>query len=91
MGSVSIRVEAELDRIRALNPAFRAFATVDEAGARRRAQELDAAETDGRWLGLLHGMTLAVKDNIDTASIRTACGSLLFADRIPNAECELHH
>ena len=89
MGSVSVRVEAELDRIRALNPAFRAFATVDEAGARRRAQEVDAAETDGRWLGLLHGMTLAVKDNIDTASIRTACGSLLFADRIPNADARV--
>ena len=86
MGFVSDRVEAELDRIRALNPAFRAFATVDEAGARRRAQEVDGAETDGRWLGLLHGMTIAVKDNIDTAGIRTACGSLLFADQIPNAD-----
>ena len=30
------RVEAKLDRIRVLNPTFRAFATVDEAGARRR-------------------------------------------------------
>jgi aspartyl-tRNA(Asn)/glutamyl-tRNA(Gln) amidotransferase subunit A len=80
------RVEAQLDRIASLNPSFRAFTTIDEAGARRRAQEVDAAETDGRWLGLLHGMTIAVKDNIDTAGIRTACGSLLFADRIPNAD-----
>jgi len=36
---------------------------------RRRAQEVDTAETDGGWLGLLHGMTVAVKDSIDTASI----------------------
>ena len=86
MGFVSDRVEVELERIRGLNPAFRAFATVDEAGARRRAQEVDAAEADGRWLGLLQGMSIAVKDNIDTAGIRTACGSLLFADRIPNAD-----
>ena len=86
MGFVSDRVEGELDRIRALNPGFRAFAMVDEAGARRRAQEVDAAEADGRWLGLLHGMTIAVKDNIDTAGIRTACGSLLFSDRIPNTD-----
>lgn len=80
------RVEAELDRIRALNPVYRGFVTVDEAGARRRAQELDSADADGRWLGLLHGMTIAVKDNIDTAGLRTACGSLLFADRVPNAD-----
>ena len=86
MGSVSDRVEAKLDRVRVLNPTFRAFATVDEAGARRRAREVDTAETDGRWLGLLHGVTLAVKDNIDTAGIRTARGSRLFADRIPTAD-----
>ena len=89
MGFVSERVEAKLDRIRALNPTFRAFATVDEAGARRRAREVDDAEADGRWLGLLHGMTIAVKDNIDTAGIRTACGSRLFADRIPNTDAEV--
>lgn len=86
MALVRDRVEAELDRIRALNPVFRGFVTVDEAGARRRAQELDSADADGRWLGLLHGMTIAVKDNIDTAGLRTACGSLLFADRVPNAD-----
>jgi aspartyl-tRNA(Asn)/glutamyl-tRNA(Gln) amidotransferase subunit A len=84
--AATVRIEAQLDRIAALNPSFRAFTTIDEAGARRRAREVDAAEADGRWLGLLHGMTIAVKDNIDTAGIRTACGSLLFAERIPNAD-----
>src|SRR6516225_6301645 len=89
MTSVRDRIEAQLDRVRDLNPSFRAFTTVDEAGARGRAQEIDAAEAKGRWLGLLHGMTIAVKDNIDTAGIRTACGSLLFADRIPNADARV--
>ena len=84
--AATARIEAQLDRIAALNPSFRAFTTIDEARGRRRAREVDAAEADGRWLGLLHGMTIAVKDNIDTAGIRTACGSLLFADRIPNAD-----
>ena len=86
MGSVSERVEAKLDRIRDLNPAFRAFVTVDEAGARQRGREVDVAEKDDRWLGLLHGLTIAVKDNIDTAGLRTSCGSSLFADRIPNVD-----
>ena len=31
-------------------------------------------------------MTLAVKDNIDTAGIRTACGSRLFANHVPNSD-----
>ena len=32
-----------LRRIEALNPSFRAFTTVDAAGARARASEVDAA------------------------------------------------
>jgi aspartyl-tRNA(Asn)/glutamyl-tRNA(Gln) amidotransferase subunit A len=79
-------VEARLSRIEALNPTFRAYTTVDAPGARARAKEVDAAHRDGRWLGVLDGMTVAVKDNIDTAGIRTASGSLLFADRVPNAD-----
>jgi hypothetical protein len=36
-------VDAGLARIAALNPRFRAFATVDAEGARTRAAEVDAA------------------------------------------------
>ena len=79
-------VEALLTRIEELNPTFRAYTTVDAPGARAQAKEVDAARRDGRWLGVLDGMTVAVKDNIDTAGIRTASGSLLFADRVPNAD-----
>lgn len=84
--SVSAKVEVQLDRIARLNPRYRAFVTVDADGARRRAAEIDAAEREGRWLGLLHGMTIAVKDNIDTQGMRTAAGSALFADRVPGAD-----
>jgi Asp-tRNA(Asn)/Glu-tRNA(Gln) amidotransferase A subunit family amidase len=66
MSSAAARVDDCLARIAALNPQFRAFSTVDAEGARTRAAEIDAASRDGRWLGLLHGMTLAVKDNIAT-------------------------
>jgi hypothetical protein len=50
VGSVSDRVEAKLDSVGVPNPAFRAFATVDEAAARLRAQEVGATETGGRRL-----------------------------------------
>jgi aspartyl-tRNA(Asn)/glutamyl-tRNA(Gln) amidotransferase subunit A len=79
-------IEARLGRVDALNPTYRALVAVDAAGARARAREVDAAAAEGRWPGLLHGMTLAIKDNIDTAGMRTACGSRLFADRVPHAD-----
>ena len=33
----------------------------------RQADEADKAMEEGRWLGLLHGIPIAVKDNIETA------------------------
>lgn len=71
------RVEDDLARIARLNPRFRAMVTPDPAGAR-------AAVSGGAvGSGPLAGMTITVKDNIDTAGLRTACGSRLFADHVP--------
>ena len=50
-----------LARIAALNPPFRAFTTVDAEGARRAPPRLMPPSRDGRWLGLLHGMTVRSK------------------------------
>ena len=80
--SALARVETDLARIEALNPRFCAFAAVDAAGARARAADVDAVTRAGRWLGVLHGMTVAVKDNIDAAGLPAASGSRLFAGRI---------
>ncbi|MBV9756847.1 MAG: amidase [Alphaproteobacteria bacterium] len=84
--SALARVDAGLARIAALNPQFCALAAVDAAGARARAAEVDAATDAGRWLGVLHGMTIAVKDNIDAAGLPAASGSRLFAGRIAPAD-----
>ncbi len=84
--TATARLDAALQRIAALNDRFRAFATIDEDGARRAARAADAAAQDGGWRGLLQGMLVGVKDSIDTAGMRTACGSVLFADRVPNAD-----
>lgn len=78
--------EARIDRIRRLDPGLKCFITVDEAGALAAARAADEAAREGRWLGLLHGMTVAVKDNIDTAGLRTTSGSLFFKDHVPNAD-----
>ena len=43
----------------------------------------------GKWRGPLHGIPIALKDNIDTAGIRTTAASELFKDRIPSADAEV--
>ena len=60
--------------------------TVTEDAARAEAAAADRAASAGRWLGLLHGMPMVIKDNIDTAGVRTTSGSLFFKDHIPNRD-----
>jgi aspartyl-tRNA(Asn)/glutamyl-tRNA(Gln) amidotransferase subunit A len=79
-------VDNALGRIARLNDQYRAFATVDAEGARAAAVTADDARAEGRSLGLLHGMMVAIKDSIDTADLPTSCGSKLFAGRRPNAD-----
>src|SRR3989441_6236357 len=40
----------------------------------------------GQWRGPLHGIPIGLKDLIDTAGVRTTCGSALFADRVPTED-----
>jgi aspartyl-tRNA(Asn)/glutamyl-tRNA(Gln) amidotransferase subunit A len=68
-------VQACLERIRALNPEVNAMVSVDEEGALDRARECDEAQSHGQQLGLLHGMPVVVKDNIDVAGLVTSSGS----------------
>jgi aspartyl-tRNA(Asn)/glutamyl-tRNA(Gln) amidotransferase subunit A len=82
-------VEQCLSQIDALNPKVNAFITVLQAEARQQARKLDAELKAGRSRGPLHGIPVALKDNIDTASIRTTAGSQLYEDRIPAANAEV--
>ncbi len=76
-------VGALLARTDALNPKLNAWITVARESALREAAALDREAAAGRFRGPLHGVPLAVKDNIDTAGIRTTCASLVFDDRVP--------
>lgn len=73
-----------LERMQQRNPTLNAMITVDADAALAAARAADAAARDGRWLGLLHGMPMVVKDNIDTAGLRTTYGSRFFEDHVPN-------
>ena len=82
-------VEAYVARIRRLDARLNAFVTVTEERAVERARALEAELARGRWRGPLHGIPIALKDNIDTAGVRTTAGSAVFADRVPDEDAEV--
>lgn len=81
--------EACIENIQRHNETLNAVVTWDEEAALARAAEADRAAADGQWLGLLHGMTMTLKDNIATAGMRTTSGAMFFADHVPNEDAEV--
>lgn len=75
-----------LERIARTQPVLNAYATVcaDEALAQARAA--DAARARGDRLGPLHGVPVSVKDIVNTKGVRTAWGSRLMAQNVPEAD-----
>jgi aspartyl-tRNA(Asn)/glutamyl-tRNA(Gln) amidotransferase subunit A len=74
---------AYLARIEKHNAAINAFITTTADIAVVQARELEAELARDHWRGPLHGIPVALKDNIDTAGIRTTAASALFAERVP--------
>jgi aspartyl-tRNA(Asn)/glutamyl-tRNA(Gln) amidotransferase subunit A len=77
--------KACLARIDQLNSKLNAFITVDAEGALRQAQECDRRKKGGR----LHGVPIALKDNIDTAGMKTTAAAAVFRDRVPTEDAEV--
>jgi aspartyl-tRNA(Asn)/glutamyl-tRNA(Gln) amidotransferase subunit A len=74
--------EAFLDRIKSWQETINAFITVTGASARETAADADRARLEGRSLGVLHGVIVGVKDDIDVAGVRCTVGSAVYRDRI---------
>lgn len=81
-------VEDLLDRIDRYNDRTNAFVTITAEHARRTAQEAERAIVEGRSLGPLHGVPVAVKDLNNVANMRTTFGSKLFEDHIAEEDDE---
>ncbi|HEV8203673.1 MAG TPA: amidase [Pyrinomonadaceae bacterium] len=75
-----------LTRIEELNPTINAFITVMHNSALAEARAAEAEINAGNWGGPLHGIPIGLKDLIDTAGVKTTCGSALFADRVPTED-----
>jgi aspartyl-tRNA(Asn)/glutamyl-tRNA(Gln) amidotransferase subunit A len=72
-----------LTRIEQLNPILNAFITITSEKALAQAARAEQELASGIDLGLLHGIPIALKDLVDTAGIRTTCGSSILRDHIP--------
>jgi len=81
--------QACLKRIERYNSTLNAFITVTAEQAQKTAREMEAEQAHGKWRGALHGIPIALKDNIDTAGIRTTAASELFKDRVPSEDAEV--
>lgn len=74
------------DRIEAIDGTVRAFAHFDRAHLIAQARERDEWRRNGRPLGPLHGVPVAIKDIIDTADYPTECGARVLAGRRPSRD-----
>ena len=76
-------IEACLARIDRHNGALNAFISVTREQALAAARDAESELARGRRRGPLHGIPIALKDNIDTSGIRTTAASAVFKDRVP--------
>ncbi len=79
-------VTAALDRIERTDDLLQAWELVDRDGAITAARQADETLARGDVLGPLHGVPVGIKDIIATAGLRTAMGSPIYADNIPNQD-----
>jgi len=81
-------VTAYLDQIAAKDKDIEAFQVVDRDYALLQASRADTLRKEGKGVGRLHGVPVAVKDIIDTADMPTEHGCKVFAGRQPEKDAQ---
>jgi len=79
-------MRACLARIDEREPAVKAWTFLDPEYALSQAGLADQNQRDGKPLGPLHGVPIAIKDIIDTCDMPTENGSVLHAGRQPQVD-----
>jgi Asp-tRNA(Asn)/Glu-tRNA(Gln) amidotransferase A subunit family amidase len=82
-------IDAQIRRIAAKDSAIQAFAYFDPELARAAAKACDDYRATGRPIGALHGLSVGVKDIIDTANMPTENGTPIDAGRRPERDAAL--
>jgi len=75
--------EAYLERIESLDSTLRAFVTVTADAALAAAKVAEQEIAQGNHRGPMHGVPVAIKDQIYTQGVLTTGGSPVFNDHIP--------
>ncbi len=78
--------EAYLERIEALNPKLNSYITVMADEARETAQAAEDAIASGGYLGPMHGVPVALKDQLWTKGVLTTAGSNVLRDFVPDED-----
>lgn len=82
-------LDACIARIEAINPAVNAVTATCFDEARQAAKAAERAVSDGKPLGLLHGLPLGVKDLEDTAGLLTTYGTPMLRGNVPSRDVVL--
>ena len=78
--------EVYIERIDRLDFKFQAFLTVSRNEALEAARKAEQQIAQGNYLGPMHGIPVAVKDQLWTKGIRSTGGSRILADFFPNED-----
>ena len=76
--------QAYLDRIDSFDFKFNSYLTVARNQALEAAKEAEQAIADGNYLGPMHGIPVAVKDQFLSKGIRSTGGSKFLVDFVPD-------
>ena len=79
-------LDAYLQQIDKHNDKLKAIATIDAENARKRAKQADEAIAKGENWGVLHGVPVTIKDNLETAGLNTTGGYKPLKDYIPKQD-----
>jgi aspartyl-tRNA(Asn)/glutamyl-tRNA(Gln) amidotransferase subunit A len=82
-------VQAVFERIHDLENEINAFVTLVEKEAFKKAREIDRKVSQGKPIGKLAGVSIAVKDAICTKGVPTTCSSRMLKNFVPPYDAEV--
>jgi len=82
-------IQAVFETIHNLEDKIHAYVTLVEEEALKKAKEIDRKVSEGKPIGKLAGIAIAVKDAICTQGIPTTCSSLMLKNFVPPYDAEV--